>query len=304
MLPIVVVPPEFHARVGTWRVFTDGATFTGGGDWNPVNGLMTFPGGSSPGATIAGTMTLEFPGDPYLLLDGAGLGGETAVLDLPHGFEPDPDYSVEIAVRSTDDPGDVDLCEVEFFHFGDTVTVRNNPTPGSGGDPVFALTDMDFAKLETLGHTSVIATASATKRLLEIAQSLFANWHQAYGTYVAFAWWWRVQGVDACGNRFTGPFFQDGVDPGPPWVRFDPDDEAAHPTPVVVNVSPNHGLLAGGTPFEIFGSGFGVGCTVTFDGVPATDVVAVTETRIIGVAPAHAAGLVDVVVTNTDGVSS
>lgn len=51
----------------------------------------------------------------------------------------------------------------------------------------------------------------------------------------------------------------------------------------------------------IRGSGFGDGATVTFDGVAATDVVVVDATEITCTPPAHADGLVTVIVTNPDG---
>jgi hypothetical protein len=53
------------------------------------------------------------------------------------------------------------------------------------------------------------------------------------------------------------------------------------------------------------GSGFLTGVTVTFGGVPGTDVAILDSsgTRLSVVAPAHAAGTVDVAVTNSDGRS-
>jgi len=53
----------------------------------------------------------------------------------------------------------------------------------------------------------------------------------------------------------------------------------------------------------IHGSGFGDGATVTFDGLPATDVVVHDQTRITCTPPAHADGFVTVVVTNPDGTT-
>lgn len=51
------------------------------------------------------------------------------------------------------------------------------------------------------------------------------------------------------------------------------------------------------------GTGFGDGATVTFGGVAATAVVVVDQTRITCTPPAHADGLVNVVVTNPDGTT-
>lgn len=58
------------------------------------------------------------------------------------------------------------------------------------------------------------------------------------------------------------------------------------------------GPVSGGTAVTILGSGFtGGGLTVTFGGVPATSIVVANDTTATAVTPAHAAGLVDVVVT-------
>ncbi|HMA45998.1 MAG TPA: IPT/TIG domain-containing protein, partial [Frankiaceae bacterium] len=73
--------------------------------------------------------------------------------------------------------------------------------------------------------------------------------------------------------------------------------------PALVAVSPATGSTAGGTAVTLAGSGFQAGATVSFGGAAAV-VGAVTATSLAATAPAHAAGLVSVVVTNPDGQSS
>lgn len=126
------------------------------------------------------------------------------------------------------------------------------------------------------------------------------------GNYDIVYWWWTIPDVSACGDAQEShhQLLPAGEDPGAPWVRLDPDDPDAAPTPVVTTVTPNHGLVAGGTAVEVIGSGFGDGCSVTFDGAAATSLVVDSQYRITCVAPAHAAGSATVVVTNADGVSS
>ena len=124
------------------------------------------------------------------------------------------------------------------------------------------------------------------------------------GNYDILAFWWTIPAVSACGDPQV-PHHQllaPDIDPGDPWVRLGDDDAA--PVPTVDGVTPNHGPIAGGDPVTIDGSGFGDGCTVTFDGVPATSVVVVSQFQITCDAPAHAAGSAAVVVTNEDGVVS
>ena len=53
----------------------------------------------------------------------------------------------------------------------------------------------------------------------------------------------------------------------------------------------------------IFGTGFQVGATVTFDGAVANATVN-SSTAIVASTPVHSAGQVDIVVVNPDGQSS
>ncbi len=70
--------------------------------------------------------------------------------------------------------------------------------------------------------------------------------------------------------------------------------------PQVSAVAPPSGSTAGGTAVTITGSNFQTGAAVTFGGVAATNVVVPSSTSITATTPAHAAGAVDVVVTNPD----
>jgi hypothetical protein len=70
--------------------------------------------------------------------------------------------------------------------------------------------------------------------------------------------------------------------------------------PTVTSVSPNNGPTAGGTAVTITGTNFVSGATVTFGGIAATGVTFVSSTQIDATTPAHAAGAVDVSVTNPD----
>ena len=72
------------------------------------------------------------------------------------------------------------------------------------------------------------------------------------------------------------------------------------PPPIVSAASPASGTTAGGTAVHVAGSFFQSGATVTFGGVPATDVSVQRSTRLIAVTGPHAAGAVDVVVRNPD----
>lgn len=71
--------------------------------------------------------------------------------------------------------------------------------------------------------------------------------------------------------------------------------------PVIESLDVITGPAAGGTNVTLTGSGFIEGCTITFDAVTAI-VVSVSDdgTTILVIAPAHAAGLVDIVYDDTE----
>jgi plastocyanin len=75
-----------------------------------------------------------------------------------------------------------------------------------------------------------------------------------------------------------------------------------NPAPAISSIAPTDGITPGGTQVTISGTGFLSGATVKFDGTPATN-VDVTSTSITATTPAHEVGIVDVVVTNSDGQS-
>ncbi len=70
--------------------------------------------------------------------------------------------------------------------------------------------------------------------------------------------------------------------------------------PVLASVSPGFGPIAGGTLVTVSGANFVTGASLSIGGVAATGVTVVNSTTITGTTGAHAAGVVDVVVTNPD----
>lgn len=71
--------------------------------------------------------------------------------------------------------------------------------------------------------------------------------------------------------------------------------------PTVSSVAPNAGAATGGSAVVITGTGFTFASAVTFGGTAATSFTIDSATQITAVVPAHAAGTVDVVVTNNVG---
>ncbi|HKS25131.1 MAG TPA: IPT/TIG domain-containing protein [Thermoanaerobaculia bacterium] len=74
--------------------------------------------------------------------------------------------------------------------------------------------------------------------------------------------------------------------------------------PDISTVSPANGVIAGGTPLTITGSGFQVGAAVSVGGAAATNVQRVSSTTLTAITPVHTPGAVNVVVTNPDAVTA
>jgi len=70
--------------------------------------------------------------------------------------------------------------------------------------------------------------------------------------------------------------------------------------PTLTGISPVSGTAAGGTAVTITGTGFLPRRDVSLGGTPATGVTVVSGTTITATTPAHAAGAVDVVVSNAE----
>ena len=75
-------------------------------------------------------------------------------------------------------------------------------------------------------------------------------------------------------------------------------------SPIVTAVSPSSGTSDGGTPVTISGTHFTGASSVTFGGNAATNVTIVNDTTLTANTPAHAAGVVTVVVTTPGGSSN
>src|SRR2546422_916835 len=73
--------------------------------------------------------------------------------------------------------------------------------------------------------------------------------------------------------------------------------------PTVSAISPSSETSSGGTAVTVTGTGFAAGATVSLGGTAATNVTVVSSTSLTATTAAHAAGVVNVVVTNSDGQS-
>lgn len=75
--------------------------------------------------------------------------------------------------------------------------------------------------------------------------------------------------------------------------------------PTIATISPSSGAIAGGGVVTVTGTGFQTGATATFGGVNASAVaISANGTTMTLVVPPHAAGVVDLVITNPGGKSA
>jgi subtilase family serine protease len=71
--------------------------------------------------------------------------------------------------------------------------------------------------------------------------------------------------------------------------------------PAISSIAPGFGPTAGGTTITITGTGFTDTPAVHIGSLPATTITFVSDTTLTAVTPAHAAGPVDILLTNPDG---
>ena len=93
----------------------------------------------------------------------------------------------------------------------------------------------------------------------------------------------------------------------PPATVVAPPPPPPAPPPSITSVTPATGSTAGGAWMQIVGTGFRSGVVAVFDGVsvrPAFDSRDVGLTTMFLETPPHAAGTIDIVVTNPDGQSA
>ena len=113
---------------------------------------------------------------------------------------------------------------------------------------------------------------------------------------------WNTTGVTP-GSYYVYGITNDGVNPQVSAYSTGTITINAFPIINVSAVTPNAGAVGGGTSVTISGSNFQSGAAITFDGISATDIVFTNSTTLTAKTPAHAAGMVDVMVTNPDMTS-
>jgi plastocyanin len=163
------------------------------------------------------------------------------------------------------------------------------PTSGPvGGGTSVTLTGAAFAA----GATVSFGTTAAAAVNVASATSITATAPPGSAGSVDVV----VTNPDGQTGRLSGGFTYITSAPPPP-----PPPSPAAPT--ISGIAPASATTAGGTVVTVTGTGFAAGATVSFDGAAASGVVVASATAITATTPPHAAGSVDVAVTNPDGLS-
>ncbi len=166
---------------------------------------------------------------------------------------------------------------------GTAATITTSGPTVNANDLIFAVTEVpccSFTASPGTGYTGITVAPSVTPGMVSEAKAAAAT-----GIQTATTTW---SGGSAAWFGVIVPLVGTGGAPA---------------APTVITISPNNGPAAGGTSVTITGTGFLAGASVTFGTTAATNVVVVSSTSITAATPAHAAGAVNVTVTNTDSQS-
>jgi hypothetical protein len=162
----------------------------------------------------------------------------------------------------------------------------NGTGASSGSATTTSANELIFGSGTTTGTTFTAAGSGFTTRVLNIYGNMAEDKTvSSAGSYAATAtnsggYWVMQMGA-----------FKASASSSPPSA------------PTVTSISPTSGTANGGTAVNIIGTNFTSGANVSFAGTAATNVIAVSSSSITATAPAHTAGAVSVVVTNSSGQS-
>lgn len=191
---------------------------------------------------------------------------------------------------------------IAFTYSNNLQVLSASPNKGviSGGDAV-TLTGNGFSPTTLIyfGANSATVTYNSSTSLTATAPAAASN---GFVDIIAKNKYFNGMVSVAGGVATTYPGTAGSIDPQGTYqvATLTNGYEYGALTPQITSVTPNYGVPAGGNTVTINGQNFMTGPTVEFGGIAATNVTFVSSTQLTVTAPAHAAGAVDVKVTNTN----
>ena len=263
---LVGAPGYAQGRGATFYFVHEGVTYL------ETSSNLAPPGNLTGSLGFGQSVALSDDGRTALVgapLFGQGIAWAFVHEDCP--FPPTGCWTLQRGFIPTDAEGNAQIgSSVALSADGDTALI-GGPQDASGRGAMWAYV-RSGPNWDQLGTTKVEAGG-------EVGAGWFAN-------SVALA-------ADGHSAFVGGPKHDGGV--GAVWAFGD--------RPTVVSLAPGSGPTAGGTPVTMAGTGYKHASGVTFGSVAATSFEVLSPTLIRAVAPPHAAGTVDVAVSNSAGGS-
>lgn len=241
----------------------------------PTIGTPTPNSGKTPGGTNVTISGTNFQTGSIVRFDSAQA---TVIAVAPDGTSitvTTPPHAVGQVSISVTNPGLTAVTQTSAYEYQPLVPMIGQVTPNTGttlGGTLVTIAGTDFGPGATMTFGGVSATNVIVVNLMKITATVPA--HGVGGVSVV------VTNTDMSSVSLPNGYI--------------------YQNPTVTAVSPSSGSIAGGTQVTISGTNFGIGATVKFGSVFATNIVVVNPTTITATVPAHVAGTVNVDVTNTD----
>jgi hypothetical protein len=255
---------------------------------NPVLQSISPTSGTGGGGTLVTVSGANFLSGAIVTMGGT-LATDVTVLNSSSITATTPAHGaglVDIAVINANGQaatlaGSYNFSEIPLLPAPTVTAVSPNSGTTAGGTTV-TISGLGFSP----GSTVSFGGASATNVVVNSYTSITATApaHSAGAVNITVNTPYELRGALNGGFSYTG---------SPP-----------NPAPAVNTIYPNSGTTSGGTSVTITGTGFLSGASVTIGGALATNVNVVSSTSITATTPAHAAGMVNIIVTNSDTQSS
>lgn len=244
----------------------------------PTVTSISTPSGPSNGGTVITISGSNFVTGSMVSVGGKAATSVTVLSTASIGatVPPHPPGPTDVTVTNPD--GQTGTLLSAFNYIADPVPIVNLVAPNfgvsSGGTTIF-ITGSNFVN----GATVLVGGNIATQVTLSSSTQLQAVTPPGpVGTADV-----RVQNLDSQVGILSSSFtYTQG------------------PAPTLTSVTPSSGPASGGTVVTLAGTNFLTGASVRFGGVAATSVTVSSPTQLSATTPAHAPGVVDVVIINPD----